>query len=96
MLGAHRSAAKTSSIIVRQAWWQSCRTDVETLVHKCMTCLRFRRMATKQEAVPVIPVSAECWEEVMIDLEGPNNPADSMGNKYTMTYISIHKFAYES
>jgi hypothetical protein len=44
-------------------------------------------MPRKQEAVPVIPTGRDCWEEVMIDLEGPSNPADKDRCKYTMTYI---------
>ena len=44
-------------------------------------------MPQKQEAVPVVPTNRDCWEEVMIDLEGPNSPADKAGCKYTMTYI---------
>ena len=59
-----------------QSWWESC-----------LTCLRFRKMPQKQEAVPVVPTNRDCWEEVMIDLEGPSNPADKDGCKYTMTYI---------
>ena len=59
-----------------QRWWESC-----------LTCIRFRKMPRKQEAVPVIPTGRDCWEEVMIDLEGPSNPADKDGCKYTMTYI---------
>ena len=34
-----------------------------------------------------IPLDAECWEEVMIDLEGPNAPADKDGNRYSITYV---------
>ena len=41
----------------------------------------------KQDAVAVKPRSWECWQEVMIDMEGPSNPADKQGNKYVMTYI---------
>ena len=59
-----------------QKWWESC-----------LTCLRFRKMPQKQESVPVVPTNRDCWEEVMIDLEGPSNPADKDGCKYTMTYI---------
>ncbi len=44
-------------------------------------------MPKKQEAIPVIPTERDCWEEVMIDLEGPSNPSDKAGCKYTMTYI---------
>ncbi len=87
VLGAHRSAQKTYLIISRQAWWATARTDIEMWCEKCMTCLRFRRMAQKQESPPAIPIDAECWEEVMIDLEGPSNPPDKQGNIYTMTYI---------
>ena len=61
--------------------------DVTEWTDKCITCLRFRRIQTKQEQVPMIPLTAECWEDVMIDLEGPSTPSDKQGNKYTMTYI---------
>ena len=44
-------------------------------------------MPQKPEAVPVIRTDRDCYEEVMIDLEGPSNPADKDGCKYTMTYI---------
>ncbi|MEC8937001.1 MAG: integrase zinc binding domain-containing protein, partial [Pseudomonadota bacterium] len=87
MLGAHRNADKTTALILRQAWWATIKDDVKKWWQQCITCLRFRRMAQKQEQQAVIPVDAECWEEVMIDLEGPSNPADKQGNKYSMTYI---------
>ena len=87
LIGAHRNADKTKVIIVRQVWWLSMTEDIKQWVEKCLTCLRFRRMAQKQEAQPVIPTDAECWEEVMMDLEGPSNPPDKQGNKYSMTYI---------
>ena len=35
-----------------------------------------------------IPIDLECWQEVMIDLEGPN-PRDKMGHRYYMTYICV-------
>ena len=44
-------------------------------------------MPQKQETVPVVPTNQDCWEIVMIDLEGPSNPCDKTGCKYTMTYI---------
>ena len=87
LLGAHRSEEKTLLILGRLVWWSGMRADVESWVSKCLTCLRFRRMTQKQEQQAVIPVDAECWEEVMIDLEGPSHPVDKEGNKYTMTYI---------
>ena len=42
---------------------------------------------TERFPKPVIPVDAECWQEVMVDLEGPSQPADKQGNKYSFTYI---------
>ena len=87
VLGAHRNPEKTLNIVMRQAWWATIKEDVHQWAQKCITCLRFRKMHTKQEQMPVIPTGAECWEEVMIDLEGPNNPCDKQGNMYTMTYI---------
>ena len=87
VLGAHRNVEKTVLILRRQVWWAGLAKDVEFWCSKCVTCLRFRRMPQKQEAVAVIPTDAECWEEVMIDLEGPSQPMDMDGNKYAMTYI---------
>ena len=52
-----------------------------------MTCIRFRKRATKQHSVAVKPMDSECWEEVMVDMEGPSNPPDKRGNRYVMTYI---------
>ena len=43
----------------------------------------------KQEAPAVKPTHLECWEEVMVDFEGPMLPADSMGNRYVMTYVDM-------
>lgn len=75
-------------IIIRICWWQSASKDVEEWCLKRITCLRFRRIATKQQSpVGVAPLDAECWEEVMIDLEGPKSPQDKQGNQYTMTYV---------
>ena len=74
ILGGHRNAEKTLTIIIRQAWWAWMRDNVHQWVSKCITCLRFRRMRTKQKQVPSIATTAECWEEVMIDLEGPSAP----------------------
>ena len=71
----------------RQVWWSTMRKDIDEWVEKCFTCLRFRRIAVKQESPAAIPLDAECWEEVMIDLEGPNAPADRDGNRYSMTYV---------
>ena len=87
LLGAHRNEDKTLVIISRQAWWATRSADVHEWWNKCLTCLRFRGMPRKQESVALVPVDAECWEEVMIDLDGPSNPEDKQGNKYTMTYI---------
>ena len=61
--------------------------DVSDWTERCLTCIQFRKMPQKQETVPVVPTDRDCWEEVMIDLEGPSCPADKDGCKYTMTYI---------
>ena len=63
------------------------RADIDKWVHSCVTCARFRKVPKKQLSEPVIPVDAECWEEVMIDLEGPSTPLDSDGNRYSYSYI---------
>ena len=60
--------------------------DVLKWIRSCGTCLRFRSVPQKVPSSPSLPASLECWQEVMIDLEGPN-PPDQMGNRYYMTYI---------
>ena len=35
----------------------------------------------------MVPLDCEAWEEVMVDYEGPSNPPDRRGNKYTLTYV---------
>ena len=44
-------------------------------------------MPKKQLSQAVIPVDAECWAEVLIDFEGPFQPADKDGNHYNFTYM---------
>ena len=87
IVGGHRNAEKTHLVMSRQVWWNGMKKDVDDWIEKCLTCIRFKKIPQKQEAVAVIPVGAECWEEVMVDLEGPSQPADKDGNIYTMTYI---------
>ena len=87
VLGAHRNAEKTLDLILRRAWWQDVEKDVSRWCQKCITCLRFRKVAEKAPSPEVKLITGECWEEVMIDLEGPWNPASKSGYQYTMTYI---------
>ena len=51
-----------------------------------MTCIRFCKRPTKQDSVAVKPMDSDCWEEVMVDMEGPSL-ADKAGNRYVLTYI---------
>ena len=62
------------------------KADVDAWVKRCITCIRFRKIPQKQTAEAVIPVDAECWEEVMMDIEGPSQLSDKDGNKYCLTY----------
>ena len=55
--------------------------DVRKWCGSFLTCIRFRKMPQIQDAIPVVPTNRDCWEEVMIDFEGPT------GCKYTTTYI---------
>ena len=87
VFGGHRLAPQTLRILLRVAWWPRAAKDIEAWIERCSTCIRFRKRPTKQDSVPVRPVSLECWQEVMVDFEGPSTPADRAGNKYVLTYI---------
>ena len=86
-LGAHRSAEKTVLLLIRHVWWRRMKEDVHKWVSTCITCIRFRKIPRKQPSEAVIPVDAECWEEVMIDVEGPSQPCDKEGCRYSLTYV---------
>ena len=86
ILGGHRSADKTYACMKRLCWWKNMKSDVDKWVKSCGTCLRFRAVPQKIPTGPSVPADMECWQEVMIDLEGPN-PMDRAGNRYYMTYI---------
>ena len=80
-------ADQTLRLLYRVAWWPSARKDIEQWIEHCATCIRFRKRPTKQDSVAVRPVDMECWEEVMVDFEGPSSPTDKAGNKYVLTYV---------
>ena len=86
-LGGHLSAEKTVLLLQRQVWWKTIKEDVENWVKKCLTCQRFRKVPQRTEQVPTIPTGRDCWEEVMVDLEGPSQPPDKDGCCYVFTYI---------
>ena len=63
--------------------------DVKRWADECDTCIRFRKRRSKPEQVPMMPVGAECWQEVMVDIEGPCQPGDYKGNTYVLTYMCL-------
>ena len=74
-------------LVLRRCWWDRVDHDVTRWVDRCLTCIKFRKIAQKAPSPEAVPITAECWEEVMIDLEGPWSPATKSGNRYSMTYI---------
>ena len=87
LLGAHRSSSKTYTLCKRQVYWDGMNKDFDRWTNECLTCIRFRKINTKTPAVATVPSNMDCWQEVMIDLEGPSSPPDAQGNRYLMTYI---------
>ena len=89
VFGAHRGAEQTVLLLERICVWEGMRADVPEWCNQCLTCIRFRKRPTKTEAVAVKPTHLECWEEVMIDCEGPSNPPDSAGHHYILSYLCL-------
>ena len=71
--------------------------EIEVMVNECLTCAKGRKRPTKQESVSVKPTNLECWEEVMVDFEGPMLPADAAGNRYVLSYVDMvsHSVLFE-
>ncbi|CAE7034866.1 pol, partial [Symbiodinium sp. CCMP2456] len=97
LMGGHRNCRDTQRILKRICWWQDMMKDIETMTNACLTCAKGRKRPTKQETVSVKPTSLECWEEVMMDFEGPMLPADSAGNCYVLSYVDTvsHNVLFE-
>ena len=86
LLGGHRLTAQTLELLKRSVYWDKMEDDVTYWTDRCLTCIRFRKKPRKNASVPSVHADAECWEEVMVDMEGPRHPADHDGNTYVMTY----------
>ena len=61
----------------------------EQWVGERLTCSRFRKQPRKVEAIPSKPTDCDCWEEILVDVEGPSNPAGAEGQKYVLTYMCL-------
>ena len=97
IFGGHRLLPQTLRILFRVAWWPQAAKEIEEWIGRCATCIRFRRRPAKQDSVAVRPVDLECWQEIMIDFEGPSAPADRAGNRYVLTYVCclLHAALFE-
>jgi hypothetical protein len=89
IFGGHRLGDQTYELMARIVWWASMFKDVKRWADECDTCIRFRKKRQKSEQVPMMPVGAECWQEVMVDIEGPCQPGDYKGNTYVLTYMCL-------
>ena len=66
-------------------------------VSHSLTCAKGRKRPMKQETVNVKPTHLECWEEVMVDFEGPMLRDDGYGNRHVLTYVDMvsHSVMFE-
>lgn len=76
------------ALLRKVCWWESVESDLAKFSDNCLTCIRGRKRAMKQQAaVAVKPSWLECWEEVAIDFEGPMHPEDGEGNRFILSYM---------
>merc|ERR1712026_204666 len=68
VFGGHRLLDQTMRILKRLVWWSGMRREVAAWIDGCMTCIRFRKRPTKQDAVAVKTRDSNCWEEVMVEI----------------------------
>ena len=97
LMGGHKNCRDTQRVLKRICWWQDMTKEIEVMVNECLTCAKGRKRPTKQESVSVKPTNLECWEEVMVDFEGPMLPADAAGNRYVLSYVDMvsHSVLFE-
>ena len=89
IMGAHRSGKKTAALLLKICWWKDVAADCERFCEHCLTCLKGRKKAVKTESVASKPTELQCWEEVMMDCEGPMLPADAHGNRFILSYTCV-------
>ena len=86
LFGGHRNADKTLQLMQSLMYWKGMEGQVRAWEAACLNCIKARKRPTKQESVAVKPSGLQCWQEVMVDCEGPN-PPDSSGNRFVLTYF---------
>ena len=48
-----------------------------------------RKQPRRVEALPTKPTDCECWEEIVVDMEGPQLACRRRGAKHVMTYVRM-------
>ena len=86
-VGGHRSPDATQELLRRVCWWPRMAADITQWCARCLACVQHRREPRKNPQVAVRATQYDPWQDVVVDMEGPVNPASADGHRYIMTYM---------
>ncbi|XP_050701836.1 uncharacterized protein LOC126988072 isoform X2 [Eriocheir sinensis] len=89
-LAGHYSHRKTEQKVADQFFWPGMGTDIRVHCRSCDKCQRFSQKGRVRPApLQPMPIVAEPFARVAIDLVGPLSPPSSAGHGYILTLIDF-------
>ena len=88
LLAGHFSSRKTTDKIFQKFYWPRASLDIYNFCRSCHACQKF---SARPKKVPMInmPIVAEPFSRIAIDLMGPFSPASKRGHKYILTIVDM-------
>ena len=88
-LSGHFSFRKTELKVRTDFWWPGMNGEIKSFCRSCDLCQKLNLRSVKRVPMMKVPIIAEPFHRVSIDLVGPLSPASTGGHKYILTLIDI-------
>ena len=82
---AHPGVKASIALVQERFFWPNLPTDIRKFVETCVPCQRAKIHRHTRPAVQFIPMPADCFDHVHIDVVGPLPP--SGGCPYLLTMV---------
>lgn len=82
-MGGHLGKKKTTSRIQQRFYWPTIHRDVADFCRSCEVCQKFRRQQKTKAPMMPLPVIAEPFQRIAMDIVGPL-PRSRSGNRYVL------------
>ena len=86
IMGGHLGIRKTVDRILNNFYWPAIHTDVSRFCRSCDICQRtIRKESISRAPLQNMPLIAQLFKRVAVDLIGPIHPTSEEGNRYILT-----------